>query len=387
MKNKFSVLKGIALAGLFSSIGFTAAAADSVAENDPELQHECTSWMVLSDLTKNNTNILHKNRDSAAKQIGVYLSEKDSPRKWIALGTNGGVNMGMNASGLAGVMNSGKPCINHSTDDTKKGTPSILRVILEDCDTAAQAVDKLKALLAAGDYWHKQSGSIFFFLGCKEGYVCEITAKDCTVQHVKSGFAVRANIWMNPGMQQFSRNTVKRYLNSAARMYVAYSGLNSILDAKGKIELPDIFELSRTWKMPKGSSESICICSKLTNSTASLEIDRENPDVLSTAYVTIGQPRHTVYVPVPVCTEKVLPVMQDGTWSDATWKRLKEQKLSAPIPEEWKKFETDFMVVYKKAQADARGLLKKGDRNAAIKLMNDTATAIWKDAAALMKLQ
>ena len=79
--------------------------------------------------------------------------------------------------------------------------------------------------------------------------------------------------------------------------------------------------------------------------------------------------------------------MQDGTWSDATWKRLKEQKLSAPIPEEWKKFETDFMVVYKKAQADARELLKKGDRNAAIKLMNDTATAIWKDAAALMKLQ
>ena len=51
MKNKFTVLKGIALAGLFSSIGFTAA-ADSVAENDPELQHECTSWMVLSDLKK-----------------------------------------------------------------------------------------------------------------------------------------------------------------------------------------------------------------------------------------------------------------------------------------------------------------------------------------------
>ena len=33
--------------------------------------HECTSWMIFSDLTGNNTNILHKNRDATARSIAV----------------------------------------------------------------------------------------------------------------------------------------------------------------------------------------------------------------------------------------------------------------------------------------------------------------------------
>ncbi|MBO5694492.1 MAG: hypothetical protein J6S98_03715 [Lentisphaeria bacterium] len=375
-------LKTIIMAGMLYP--GMAAVAENVQET--ELQHECTSWMVFSDLTKNNTNILHKNRDALATEIGVYLSEKDSPRKWIALGTAGNTNMGMNTSGLAGVMNSGEVCINHSTDNTKPGTTKMLRRILENCDTAAQAVETLKEQLAAGNYWHKNSGSIFFFLDTKEGYVCEITAKDITTQKLTSGFAVRANIWMNPGMQYFSRNTVSNYLNSAARMYIAYTGLNNMLTTKGKISLPDIFALSRHYKMPKESSEKRSVCFKHTNSTSSLEIDLQYPDVLSTAYVTIGHPRHTVYVPVPVCVEQVLPGMSDGSWSAASWKRFKELSLAAPIPEEWAKFEADFMATYKKAQEDACALLKQGKRTEAVKLLNDTASAIWKNAETLLGL-
>ena len=48
--------------------------------DDCELEHECTSWMVFADLTKNNTNILHKNRDSKYRNIAAYLSPADSPR-------------------------------------------------------------------------------------------------------------------------------------------------------------------------------------------------------------------------------------------------------------------------------------------------------------------
>ena len=43
----------------------------------------CTSWMVFSDLTGNNTNILHKNRDSA---IAMELNEQNirtrQGKKW-----------------------------------------------------------------------------------------------------------------------------------------------------------------------------------------------------------------------------------------------------------------------------------------------------------------
>ena len=53
---KINWLKIIIMAGMLYP--GMAAVAENVQET--ELQHECTSWMVFSDLTKNNTNILHK---------------------------------------------------------------------------------------------------------------------------------------------------------------------------------------------------------------------------------------------------------------------------------------------------------------------------------------
>ena len=108
-------------------------------------------------------------------------------------------------------MNNGELCINSHTDKTKKTPLVVLQYILDNCDTAAQAVETMKGLLTAGDYWYKDKGSIFLFLDTREGYICEFTAKDFTVVKVTSGFEVRSNIWMNPGMQQVSRNTVSNY--------------------------------------------------------------------------------------------------------------------------------------------------------------------------------
>lgn len=355
-------------------------------ENDPVLDHECTSWMVFNDLTDNNTNILHKNRDFKSRDIAVYLSPADTPRKWIAMGSGGGANMGMNISGLAGIMNSGEACINHSTDDSKKTTPQIMRAILSVCDTAAQAVEMLKKFIAEGDYWHRQKGSTFFFMDPNEGFVCELTAKDCLVQPYSSGYTVRANIWMNPGMQFYSRNSIDMYLDSAARMFIAYSGLNNALDRHGKITLEDIFDLSRHCKMPEESKEKRSLCFIRTNSTASLEVDRQYPDVLSTAYFTIGHPRNTVYVPVPIGVETILPAMGDESWSAAAFKRFDEAGFDAEIPPEWLKFEQDFMAKYRCAKDEARRLLDNGQRAEAVKLLNDTAYAIWQDAANLLGL-
>ncbi len=105
----------------------------------------CTSWMVFSDLTKNGTNILHKNRDSANRKIVVTLSPEGSPRKWIALGS-GDTNSAINSSGLAVCMNSGEKCIDPPKKvKGRKSTARIQRVLLESCDTAAQAVEASKS--------------------------------------------------------------------------------------------------------------------------------------------------------------------------------------------------------------------------------------------------
>ena len=73
------------------------SAVNDLDDDDPALEHECTSWMVFNDLTKNNTNILHKNRDSKVRNVAVFLSSEDSPRKWISLGSDTKANMAMSA--------------------------------------------------------------------------------------------------------------------------------------------------------------------------------------------------------------------------------------------------------------------------------------------------
>lgn len=355
-------------------------------DDDPELEHECTSWMVFSDLTGNNSNILHKNRDFKRYDISVYLSPENSRRKWIALGSDSKCNMGMNTSGLAGVMNSGELCINHSTDDTKKTTQEIMRVIIESCDTAAEAVEKLREIIASGDYWHRQKGSTFFFMDTNEGYICEFTPAFFTVQPYKSGYAVRANIWQNPGMQYHSRSSITACLNSSARTYIACSGLNKFLDEKGKIGVEDIMELSRHCTMPEESPEKRSLCYMRTNSAATFEIDRQYPGVLSSGYFSIGHPRNTIIVPIPVCTVKILDAMGDNSWSAAALKRLNELGYDAYIPEEWLEFERISMEKYSAARESARQYLDSGKPDRAVELLNAAAYHIWEEAAELLEI-
>ena len=200
------------LAALLALQAAVVSAADR-AEDGPD--HNCTSWMIFADLTGNDTNILHKNRDANPHDVKVMRSAPDSPRKWIGMGNNNELYMGMNAAGLAACMNSGEICIEPTVDKSKKRTPMILRSILENCDTAKQAAETMQDFIRRGDYYHGQNkGSIFFFTDRKEGYICEMTGKFCSVQRYDSGYAFRANIWHNPGMAQRARTPHVKYVET-----------------------------------------------------------------------------------------------------------------------------------------------------------------------------
>ena len=346
----------------------------------------CTSWMVFSDLTKNNTHILHKNRDSIGRKISVAISPASSPRKWVAL-WSGGTNSGINSSGLAATMNSGEICIDPPNIKGKKTTAGIVNAILESCDSAEQAVLLLRKFISNGNYYHGKSGSIFFFLDSKEGYICEVTSKVCSAQRYDTGYVVRASNWRNPNMTKYVRSDIERYLKASAREYIAFTGLNKMLDEQGKISLPEIFNLSRHIQMPEKSPLKRSICGITTNSTASFEIDKQYPDILSTAYFTIGPPRHTVYVPIPVCVEKIPSIMKNQKWSVMAFNRLDKLKLDSPLPEEWLKFEQNSITLYSKAKDKARQLLKENKQKEAVKLLNFTAKKIWNEAAKVLKIR
>ena len=345
----------------------------------------CTSWMIFSDLTKNGTHILHKNRDSIARKIVVTLSPENAPRKWIVLGS-GDANSGINSSGVAVCMNSGEKCIDPPKTKGRKSTPRIARVLLESSDTAAQAVETLKKLIEEGDYWHGSSGSIFLIMDAKEGYVCETTATICSVQRYDHGYTVRASNWQNPDMYEHSRNTIEIYLKARARTYCAFTGLNRILDQHGKITVPDILTFARDTTIPEKSPMKRSHCGMTTNSSSCIEIDKQYPGLLSTAYVTIGHPRHTVFLPLPVCTEKLLPSMHKLDWSKKAFQRLDEKGLNAPLPPEWLQFEARSIEQYEKTKTTARKLLDEGKRDEAVRLLNLEAEKIWKEATSLLKI-
>ena len=374
----------------FISLALIAAFAPAFA---------CTSWMVFNDFTKNGTNILHKNRDSKERRVAAYMSPAGAKRKWVAIGTINLTNSGVNSSGLAGVMNSGEKTLDPPNAKDKKSTPALLMTILDSCDTAAQAVKKLDELVKSGDYYHSDSGSTFFFVDTKDGYICEFTTKFMSVQRYDNAYAFRANIWQNPGMPSRARGTYRSYLHSSARAYIALSGLNAMMDKDGKITVAGIAELSRICKLPGSEDKSWfsklfsseypnrSVCGQSTNSGSTIEVDRQYPDVLSTIYAAIGHPRNTVYVPIPVCAEKVLPSMGSYAWSLASFKRGDKNGFENPLPCEWMKFEADSKAKYANAKADARKLLDNGKRTEAIKLLNDTAYDIWEKAEALLEIK
>ncbi len=352
----------------------------------PLATYACTSWLVFGDLTESGSTILHKNRDSQRKRISVYFNSPKSERRWIGLGNNSSINMGINASGLAGAMNSGEKCIEPPSKKGKKNSPMIMSAILSSCDTAAQAAERLKKFISDGDYYHGASGGIFIFCDAQEGFVCEVTGKTCSIQRYDHGYTVRANIWQNPDMYALSRNTLDKYINSSGRAYAAISGLNRAIDHHGKITLLDNFDLSRHYLMPADAPTKRSLCGASTVAGGSLEIDRQYPDVLSTMYVTLGNPRTTLYIPVPICAKKLSPAISSLKITDAAWKRFDELTFSAPIPEEWSAFEKNSIAKYTEAKNQARQLLDAGKRDEAIQLLNDAAAGIWAEAAKLLGL-
>ena len=377
-----------------SFISALRSVCGGVKDSDDIYSHECTSWMVFDDLTKNNTFLVHKNRDAGARAILPMKSPDGAPRKWIGLGDIApeqqpdpeNLCMGINASGLIAIVNSGEQDVEPSDPDAKIETPAITKICLAECDTAAQAVEKLEEIRAARQYAHGEKGSTFLFMDLKEGFIVEMTAERCSVLRHDHGYALRANIWHNQDIALYSDNSAKSWLDSCNREYLVIRGLNRAWRDHGKLTVADMLEISREAVSPEDSPMPRALCFKSTNSSSTLELNLDYPDVLSTGYYLIGPLRHTVLVPVPMCVEKFHPKMVDLTWSSTAWKRFEELGFGAEVPAEWLAFEKDMLKEYSAALAQAESLLKSGKRSEAVALLNDTSYAIWEAAANLMQL-
>ena len=361
-------------------------ADDSEKEDVPP--HECTSWMLFPDVTGENTTILHKSRDSQQKNVTLLISPADSKRKWLGLGPSScsGLNMAFNTSGLAGVMNGGEKCNDNSNNPKGKNTTQIMKEIINSCDTAAQAVEMLKDFLKKEDYFHKDQGSIFFFADTKEGYVVELTAHFNCTQKCDTGYIARANLWHHPGLAKYAITDFKTYSIESTREYIVRKAFNDALAKNKKVSVQDILDLSRETETPEGAINRRSICCSWTNSTSTFVVNRDYPDVLSTAYLCIGHPRHTVMLPVPICIKEVPEELATDKFAAKSYKRLAQFKTRHPVPAAWLAFEKQSLADYSTALKQAENLLKKGDRKHAVDILNNTFKSIWKKVASLPEM-
>ena len=337
-------------------------------KND-SLDHECTSWMLFPELT-GGPMILHKNRDSGKKDIRLIKSDGDAKIKWLGLGDENPC-MGFNEKGVACVMNSGETTPEFApAEEGRLTTPEILVQILGNTKNAKEALKMLTGFIENGQYTHKERGSIFFIMDTKGGYIAELTAKRVMPVVVTGNMTIRANIWHNPGMAQFSRSGIKSTMNSQSREFQAAKGLNEALEKKGVIELEDIWRTSRM----RGTMESVMtehgLCNKTTNSAATIAIDKDFPNMLSTMYVAIGPVGHTMYIPAPICLKEIPQDIADRSWSKAAFARRDANGLSFDS-DVWLPHEKAAMAIYRPALAKAKEAMRNRRRKDAQAILND----------------
>ena len=305
------------------------------ASEEKNLSHECTSWIVMDNLTGGKSIIMHKNRDSKGGPLVLLRRAMPGKHAWIGNGSQFSFypSQGINDRGLVVMMNSGDPL--PEAENSQYGLPTMVlcRMMLEDCGTAEEAVELLKKAVYANAYTHVESGSIWFIGDSNNVYIAEHSARKITVKAVNSGFSARANAFQYPEMQIYSLRNQGSLAAHARREFAVRDLLINTQWRKNGIVTPlDSAAASRINSIPK-DPKCYPPCGKNTISTTTFVIDKEYPEYLSSAYMTFSSPQYSCYLPVPLTVRNIPEAILNGSYSEYCSKRWKENKPLLPAEE------------------------------------------------------
>lgn len=344
-----------------------------------DLTHECTSWIVMPDLTGGKKMLLHKNRDSDAKRICAVRRFPEGKLGWMSVSSPTAeptANMGINTKGLAVAMNSGD-----LSDGKSPGpglhTVEIARVLLENCDHAEAAVIRLKEVIGAKNYKHGERGSMWFIADPRKAFIAEHDMLRFAVHEVSSGFAIRANVWHYPEMILYSQRTPKELVKNHRREFAVRNEIFKTGTAYDEpVTIEKIAAASRIATIPE-DPECYPLCGKRTNSAATIAIDCEYPETLSAIYAAFGPPRFTAYLPVPAILEKFPEELADATFGDAVFARRDAARGLLPM-DQLIKFEDELNKRHAAAEAKAREILRNGGSCDSIKqILQEAFQSNW----------
>lgn len=331
----------------------------------------CTSWMVMPDVSATGTVMLQKNRDYSGQNLLSLRMFRAMPGRYkiAMMGDlwNPGACAVMNEKGLMIVQNDG-PGGEPAPRKIGINCIQVLRLLAETCADAAEAEAMLKKLHTAGIV---RGASIYLVADCGRGVIVEVTGRRLASARVGFGFEARANSFLLPGMESF-KGTVRprnKFLNGESRRYAATEFLASRLREKGLLSPVDLMDCSRLRDPEMEKQNWRQVCMKDTIASTLFVPDRAYPEMLSTVFIAIGPPRHTVYLPVPMGVTEFPEELACGDMGLLAFALREKYGLDHPRLDRFKALEKELIDEHFAVREEARKLLSVNRRTEAAALL------------------
>jgi hypothetical protein len=333
----------------------------------------CTSWMVLPDASATGAAMLQKNRDYGGQNLLSIRLFRAMPGRYkiVTVGDlwSSGAGAVMNEKGLMIVQNDG-PGWESRLNRYGIGCISMLRLLAEQCADAVEAEAMLRKLHARGIVG---SSSIYLIADLDRGVVIEGTGRHLAAAHVDFGIEARANNYLLPGMSGLYKTMRPRdkFLDGENRRYTATEFLASRLRDKGLLSPVDLMDCSRLRDPEMEKQNWRQICMKNTIESTLFVPDRAYPEMLSTVFIAIGPPRHTVYLPIPMGVTEFPEELADGDMGLLAFALREKYGLDHPHLDSFKALEKELMDEHFAVREEARKLLRVHRRGEAAALLTE----------------
>jgi hypothetical protein len=331
----------------------------------------CTTWMVMPDVSAYGSAMLHKNRDYTGQfHLTVRLC-RTAPGRYRTFSAgdlwNTGSGCAINEKGLMIAQNDGENTLDQSSVPVTVGSAMLTRFVAEQCATVDEAVAMLRKFYTQGIM---RDNDIYSIADRNGGAIVEATPRRLAEARLTSGFEVRANNFLLPGMRSSGGRTRSALLNGDNRRYEACEGLFTALGVNGKITARDMWAIARQRNTEDEQKGLRQVCGPTTLYGMTLLADCDYPEVLSVVFVALGPPRHTVFLPIPMAANTLPEKLISGSWgarSFALRERLaQEHEQLLDIERLEQRLLDDFLT----ARESARRLLHAGYRADAVALLN-----------------
>ncbi|MFC1479016.1 C45 family autoproteolytic acyltransferase/hydrolase [Planctomycetota bacterium] len=265
--------------------------------------------------------LIHKNRDYKVSPQSLFVKHIEGTYGYIGSveAGNTGTAYFLNEKGLCCISNTGSP----TEDCAQAGITEhlVMRLLAEKAASCREALEIIREIISRRIFASKKNGFIFIIADNNSGLVVEATCSHMDYTEIKET-EVYSNLFLLPSMKKWESEVPEKWRKSSDQRLERGRQLVE--------ELENTVEGAR--KFSRDNKGEVAICRDMTVSamTFLLHKDRDVPD---RAWICMGNPLYSCYIPLSVEMKSIPRFLVDGTlWNMS---HALEQKRISPDFREW----------------------------------------------------